>query len=98
MSAPPYGSRPPMPTPDDQHQFAGLGVSSRLIRLDPGVFALSLLPGATDLGAGLPAVRVSVPPGPPGRREAVSISTFRGDGWLTASDEPTMFRVLPGGA
>jgi hypothetical protein len=66
------------------------------------MFALSLIPpanpGATDRGLGLPAARVSLPPGPPGRREAVSISTFRGDGWMTAGDEPTVFRVLPGGA
>jgi hypothetical protein len=41
---------------------------------------------------------VSLPPGPPGRREAVSISTFRSDGWITMSDEPTLLRVLPGGA
>jgi hypothetical protein len=98
MTAPPYGTRPTMPAPDDQSQTTGLGVSSRLIRLDPGIFSLSLMPGPTDRGAGLPAVRLSVPPGPSGRREAVSISTFRGDGWLTTDDEPSLFRVLPGGA
>jgi hypothetical protein len=98
MSAPPYRTRPNMPVPDDQSQTTGLGVSSRLIRLDPGVFSLSLMPGPADRAMGLPAARVSVPPGPSGRREAVSISTFRGDGWLTTDDEPTLFRVLPGGA
>lgn len=46
----------------------------------------------------MPAVRVSPPPGPPGRREAVSINTFRGDGWMSGNDEPTLFRVLAGGA
>ena len=87
-----------MSAPDDQSQSTSLGVSSRLIRLAPGIFSLSLMPGPTDRGAGLPAVRVSLPPGPSGRREAVSVSTFRGDGWLTTDDEPALFRVLPAGA
>jgi hypothetical protein len=96
MSAPPYGNRPPLP--EDPTQSAGVAVASRLIRLDPGLFGLSLMPGPTDRGAGLPAVRVSLPPGPPGRRESVSISTFRSDGWVSMSDEPALLRVLPGGA
>src|ERR1700722_6158236 len=98
MSAPLYGTRPPIPDPGDQSQSSGLGVSSRLVRLDAGLFGLSLMPGPSERGTGLPAVRVSLPPGPPGRREAVSINTFRGDGWLTANDEPTLVRVLAGGA
>jgi hypothetical protein len=98
MSAPPFGTMPTTNAPDDQSNPTGLGVSSRLVHLDPGIFSLSLLPGPTDRGMGLPAARVSVSPGPPGRREAVSISTFRGDGWLTSDDEPTLFRVLSGGA
>ena len=93
MSAPLYGTRPPIPDPTAQTPSAGLGVSSRLIRLDPGLFSLSLVPGAADRGTGLPGVRVSLPPGPPGRREAASISTLRGDGWMTLSDEPTLLRV-----
>src|ERR1700677_2090626 len=56
------------------------------------------MPAPPDRVAGLPAVRVSLPPGPPGRREAASISTFRSDGWIGMSDEPTLLRVLPGGA
>jgi hypothetical protein len=79
-------------------QSAGVAVSSRLIRLDPGLFGLSLMPGPSDRTAGLPAVRVSLPPGPGGRREAVSISTFRSDGWLGMGEEPALLRVLPGGA
>ena len=93
MSAPPYGNRPEDPT-----QSAAAAVASRLIRLDPGLYGLSLMPGPTDRVAGLPAVRVSLPPGPPGRREAVSISTFRSDGWVSMGDEPALLRVLPGGA
>ena len=98
MSASLYGTRSTTPDPGDQTQTAGLGVSTRLVRLDPGLFGLSWMPGPFDPGTGLPAVRVSLPPGPPGRREAVSISTFRGDGWMTTNDEPILFRVLPGGA
>jgi hypothetical protein len=45
-----------------------------------------------------PAVRVSLPPGPAGRKETAGVSTFRGDGWLTANDEPTLIRVASGGA
>jgi hypothetical protein len=96
MSAPLYGPRPPIP--DDLTQSASVAVASRLIHLDPGLYGLSLMPGPTDRATGLPAVRVSLPPGPPGRREVVSISTFRSDGWVSISDEPTLMRVLPGGA
>jgi hypothetical protein len=96
MSAASYGTRPPLP--EDPTQSAGVTVASRLIRLDPGLFGLSLMPGPTDRVTGLPAVRVSLPPGPPGRREAVSISTFRSDGWISMGDEPSLLRVLPGGA
>jgi hypothetical protein len=97
MSAPPsYGIRPPMS--DDPTQSAGVAVASRMIRLDPGLFGLSLMPGPTDRATGLPAVRISLPPGPPGRREAVSISTIRSDGWVSVTDDPALLRVLPGGA
>jgi hypothetical protein len=56
------------------------------------------MPGPADRGTGLPGVRVSSPPGPPGRREAITICPLRGDGWLTANDEPTLLRVPAGGA
>jgi hypothetical protein len=82
----------------DPKQTAGLTVSSQLLALDAGWFSLSLIPGPDDAGSGLPAVRVSVPPGPAGQSEAASISTFRSDGWLTARDEPTLIRVASGGA
>ena len=96
MSAPSYGTRPPLS--EDTTQSTGVAVASRLIRLDPGLFGLSLMPGPADRATGLPAVRVSLPPGPPGRREAVSISSFRADGWIGMTDEPALLRVLPGGA
>jgi hypothetical protein len=75
-----------------------VAVASRLIHLDPGLFGLSLMPAPNDRASGLPAVRISLPPGPAGRREAVSISTFRCDGWVSMTDEPALLRVLPGGA
>jgi len=96
MSAPSFAARPPVH--DDPTQSAGIAVASRLIRLDPGLYGLSLMPGPTDRATGLPSVRISLPPGPPGRREAVSISSFRTDGWVSMTDEPTLLRVLPGGA
>jgi len=82
----------------DPKQPAGLSVSSQLITLDAGLFSLSLIAGPHDERSGLPAVRVCLPPGPPGQKEAAVISTLRGDGWLTAHDEPTLIRVAPGGA
>lgn len=96
MSAPTYGTRHPVH--DDPTQATGVAVASRLIRLDPGLFSLSLMPGPPDRATGLPALRLSLPPGPPGRREAVSISAFRSDGWSSMTDEPALLRVLPGGA
>jgi hypothetical protein len=36
---------------------------------------------------------VSLPPGPPGRSDGISISPFRRDGWLTEGGEPTLVRV-----
>ena len=98
MSGPLYGTRPPVPDPPAQMHASDIGVSTRPVRLEPGLFSLSLMPGPPDLGTGLPAVRVCLPPGPPGRREGASISTLRGDGWMTATDEPTLLRVPSGGA
>jgi hypothetical protein len=100
MSAP-YGTRPNVVDQDDPArgtQSGGLGVSSRVIRLDPGLFALSMMPGPMNRATGVPAVRVSLPPGPAGRRDAVTISPFRSDGWMEAHDEPTLLRVPSGGA
>jgi hypothetical protein len=87
-----------MSDPGDATQTTGLSVSSRMIRLDPGLFSLALMPNPADRAAGLPGVRVSLPPGPSGRRDVVTISTLRGDGWMTANDEPTLIRVPNGGA
>ncbi len=98
MSAPLYGTGPATSGSVHQAPAPGLGVASRVIRLDHGWFSLSLAPGPVDQGTGLPGVRVSLPPGPAGRRESVTISTIRGDGWMTADDDPILLRVAPGGA
>ncbi len=98
MSAPLYGTRPPLSDPGDATRPAGPSVSCRLVRLDPGLYSLALMPTPADRGTGLPGVRVTLPPGPPARRDVVTISPIRGDGWLTAGDEPTLLRVGDGGA
>jgi hypothetical protein len=98
MSGPLYGARPAVPDPRATPQISDTGVSTRWLRLEPGLYSLALTPGPPDIGTGLPAVRVCLPPGPPGRRETVSISTIRGDGWMTVNDEPTLLRVPTGGA
>lgn len=76
----------------------GMRVANRLIRLEPGLFSLSLESRSLEVGphaasAGLPGVRVALPPNPEARGNAVSISAFRADGWLTRGDEPTLIRV-----
>jgi len=97
MSGPLYGT-PQATNPRAPAQISDTNVSTRWIRLEPGLFSLALMPGTPDQGTGLPAVRVSLPPGPAARREAVTISTIRGDGWMTLNDEPTLLRVQSGGA
>ena len=76
-----------------------LRVSGRLMTLDPGLFCIvqTPFPGA-DPASGLPGVRLSLPPGPSGRPEAVSIATFRPDGWLHGVGDAALVRVLGGPA
>ena len=73
-------------------------VSCELVRLDSGWFSLSLGTGPIAGKQGLPAARVSLPPGPGDPRQTISVSTFRGDGWLTVDDEPALVRVASGGS
>ncbi len=86
-----------MSDPGDPTQIPGMNVASRTIRLDPGLFALSLPQGPSDPAQGLPAARVSLPPGPSGQRGAVRILASRDDGWMTIGDEPTLLRAPSGG-
>ena len=76
-----------------------LRVSGHLMTLDPGLFCIVCNPSkAADAATGLPGVRVSLPPGPLGRPEAVSISTFRPDGWMTPFGDAALVRVTGGPA
>ena len=80
-----------------QNRVAELRVSGHLMTLDTGVFCIFPSSGspAADRVTGLPGVRLSLPPGPAGRPEAVSISTFRTDGWM---DGAALVRVTQGPA
>lgn len=76
-----------------------LRVSGHLMTLDTGLFCIVCNPSkAADVATGLPGVRVSLPPGPIGRPEAVSISTFRDDGWMTPFGDAALVRVSGGPA
>jgi len=72
------------PPDGGQNRVAELRVSGHLMTLDAGLFCVFQPPGGVgpDAETGLPGVRISLPPGPVGRPSAVSISTFRQDGWL----------------
>jgi hypothetical protein len=75
-----------------------LRVSANLMTLDKGVYCVFPAPGsrAPDPASGLPGVRITRCPGMTGRPEAVSISTFRDDGWL--DNTAALVRVTDGTA
>src|ERR1700722_5737840 len=83
-----------------QNRVTELKVSGHLMTLETGLFCVFQAPGspASNERSGLPGVRISLPPGPAGRPEAVSISTFRGDGWLDGRDAAALVRVAGGPA
>jgi hypothetical protein len=77
-----------------------LRVTGHLMTLETGVFCVYQAPGSV-LGhdeTGLPGVRISLPPGLAGNPDAVSISTFRPDGWLSGRDAAALVRVSEGPA
>jgi len=79
--------------------FNELRVSAHLMTLDTGLFCIVCNPSkGADAATGLPGVRVTLPPGPDGRPEAVSISTFRDDGWMTPFGDATLVRIHSGPA
>jgi hypothetical protein len=83
-----------------QKRVTELRVTGHLMTLETGVFCVYQAPG-TGLGhdeTGLPGVRISLPPGLAGNPEAVSISTFRPDGWLSGRDAAALVRVSQGPA
>ena len=84
-AAPKATSAKPVPnTTAGTGRVAELKVSGHLMTLDTGLFCVFQVPGspAANDRSGLPGVRVSLPPGPVGRPDAISISTFREDGWM----------------
>jgi hypothetical protein len=80
--------------------IAELKVSGHLMTLDAGLFCIFNAPGsaAPDQGSGLPGVRISLPPGPMFRPDAVTISGFRDDGWLGGWNGAALVRVTRGPA
>ncbi len=93
----------PAPVATDQGQdaanrIAELRVSGNLMTLDAGLFCVFQAPGSPspDPATGLPGVRVSLAPGSMGRPDAVTISTFRPDGWLDGTG--ALIRVTEGPA
>src|SRR5580692_236342 len=75
-----------------------LRVSANLMTLETGVYCVFPAPGSRspDAATGLPGVRITRCPGMAGRPEAVSISTFREDGWL--DNTAALVRVSDGAA
>ncbi|HTW68537.1 MAG TPA: hypothetical protein VME47_01505 [Acetobacteraceae bacterium] len=81
-----------------QSRMTELKVSGHLMMLETGLFAVFQPPGSPVAGAnGLPGVRISLPPGPLRRPDAVRISTFRDDGWMSGGDG-ALVRVAEGPA
>jgi hypothetical protein len=83
-----------------QNRVTELKVSGYLMSLETGLFCVFHAPGAPSANdhTGLPGVRISLPPGLAGRPEAVSISTFRDDGWLNGHGAAALIRVANGPA
>ena len=72
-----------------------LRVSAHLMTLDPGIFCVVRQPGAIpeDMVSGLPGVRISLPPAASRQPDAVTISTFRPDGWLGGGNDAALVRI-----
>ena len=87
-------------SPANPKLFTELKVSGHLMTLDAGLFCVVQTPGArrAEDGSGLPGVRLSLPPGPAGRPDQVSISAFRPDGWLSGAADAALIRVSDGPA
>jgi hypothetical protein len=97
----PVGAQPPAATntqADAASRIAELRVSGNLMTLDAGLFCVFQAPGSPppDPATGLPGVRVSLAPGLMSRSNAVTISTFRPDGWLDGTG--ALVRVKEGPA
>jgi hypothetical protein len=80
------------------NRVAELQVSAHLMTLESGLFCVFPAPGSPmpDPVTSLPGVRITPAPGLAGRPEAVSVSTFREDGWLNGT--AALVRVTDGTA
>ncbi len=91
-------AQPPKATdaPNPSDRVSELRVTAHLMTLEAGLYCLFPAPGSPepDPRTGLPGVRVTPTPGLAGRPEAVSISTFREDGWLNGT--AALVRVTDG--
>jgi hypothetical protein len=83
-----------------QNLITELKVSGHLMTFDAGLFCIFTPPGspASDPQTGLPGIRISLPPGPAFRPDAVTISSFRDDGWLGGWNGAALVRVARGPA
>lgn len=84
--------------PVSQRLVTELQVSAHLMQLDAGVYCVYHSPGSAppDAATGLPAARVSLPPGRISPN--VLITGFRDDGWLGSLDAAALIRVSNGPA
>jgi hypothetical protein len=89
----------PSPPEGGQSRVLELKVSGHLMTLDAGLYCVFQMPAPHHPNdrSGLPGVRLSLPPGPGSRPEAVSISSFRGDGWV-GNQDAALVRVANGQA
>ena len=89
---------PSSAAPSAAGRITELRVSANLMALETGVYCVFPAPGSPspDLATGLPGVRITRCPGVAGRPDAVSISTFRDDGWL--DNTAALVRVTDGPA
>src|SRR6202046_2454421 len=84
--------------PSASDRVAELRVTAHLMTLETGLYCVFPTPGSPDADprTGLPGVRVTPAPGLAGRPEAVSVTTFREDGWLNGT--AALVRVTDGSA
>jgi hypothetical protein len=83
-----------------QNRVSELKASAHLMSLDTGLFCVFQANGtpAANAKSGLPGVRITLPPGAGGQSDAVSISTFQADGWISGADTAALVRVSRGPA
>jgi hypothetical protein len=84
----------PEPAPVAADIVQELKVSGHLMSLPAGLFCIINEPHPQMQASGLPGVRISPPPG----GGHVEISSFRPDGWLSATGDAALVRIAKGPA